>query len=382
MIDRIKSFLVKGRESFLVIEDFGAGFVVTGGTADNKNKKVKVSRTNFVESLKEIKKPLLPVDKLILAMDSRRAFTAESTINLKRNEPEEPIKETELDTLVFRGLWEFLNRYRGTAAKKLGCNDLDLVLAAAEIREVLIGSHKVFNPLGFKGEDLSFRYRGTFISREQKESFERMENWSREKIIIEGGAILALSFPQSPEYFAFVRDKNTEIFAKNKESQLHFKSVPWGSGRILKKIGLLFGVDDETALDIVLSLNRSSPAGKIKAAIDKKIKEEVSGLIKLLPKPSATTRKFSGGKKGPGVYLSFDLPFIFLKKFVGGAVSFVDFRELLTEQGYGVIINQENEEFLNVGDTLVFITHVYSPPQYKFLNELLARRARWLTVKP
>jgi hypothetical protein len=370
----MKRLLNGGRESFLVVEDFGSGFVTTRAKTRVKNKEVIIAQTDFVENLSEIKKPLFPVDKLILAMDSGKAFTVESLVHLKRNEPEEPIKETELDTLVFRGLWEFLNRYRGPASKKLGCSDLDLVLAAAEIREVFLGSYKVFNPLGFKGEELSLRYRGTFISREEKQSFERMEAWAREKIIVETGAILALSAPKASEYSAFIRDKNTEIFIHNEEEQLHLKDVSWGSGRILKKIGLLFGVDDETALDVLLFLNGKSPAGKVKTAVERKVKEEAGGLTKLLPKISGRSRK--------SICLFSDLPLSLFKKFFGGTVEFVDFREILTEQGYDVIINKENEEFLNVGDTLTLVTHVYFPPQYKFLNDLLARRARWLTVRP
>ncbi len=375
LIERLKKFLTGRQESFLVIEDLGSGFISTRARIKSKSKKIIVSETTFAENLEEIKKPFFPVDKVILAMGSDKALTIESTVHLKRSEPEEPIGETELDTLVFRGLWEFLNRYRGTVSKKLGIHDLDLVLAGTGIREVSLGPYRVFNPLGFKGENLHLRYRGTFINRELKVLLEKMENWGREKIIVEGGGILSLSIPQSFDYFVFAQEKTTDVFANSEENQLHFKTLSWGSVRILKKIALLFGVDAGVALDILLFLNDKSPAKKIKAVIDKKVKEEIQNLIKLFPKSSRRGR-------GTIFYLGFSLPFGFVSKFLGHQIKLVNFKDLITEQGYGVIMNEEKGQPLNIGNTLAFVTHVYSPPQYLFLNELLARRARWLTAKP
>jgi hypothetical protein len=374
LFDKLRKLPGKGRESFLVIEDFGYGFAVTRAKIKNKNKKIEISESGFVENFEEIKKPVFPVDKAILAVDSKKAVTIESVIRLRRSEPDQPVSETELDTLVFRGLWEFLNRYRSTASKKLGAHDLDLVLAGAEIREVLLGSYKVFNPLGFKGANLHFRYRGTFIRRELKSLVEKMDSWGRDKILIESGGVLSLSIPWPFDYFIFVGDKYADVFMGSEEEQLHLKTLSWGSGRIVKKIALLFGVSTDVALEILLSFDENPPAKKIKAVIEKTIEGEIQSFLKLIPKSRAPRQR-------PSFYLSFNLPLRCFEKFFGPRIKFVDFESWLTKQGYGVIINQESPVFFNRNNTLALITHVYSPPQYQFLNELLARRARWLTAK-
>jgi hypothetical protein len=368
LFNKLKKLLGRGQESFLIIEEFGPGFVVTKAKLKNKDKKIRILGTDFFESFEEIKKPVLRFDKAILAVGSRRAVTIEGVIRLKRNEPEQQISETELDTLVFRGLWEFLNRYRSTVSKKLGCHDLDLVLAGAEIREVALGSYRVFNPAGFKGANLNLRYRGTFIRRELKALVEKMEHWAGEKILVESGSIFALSVPRQFDYFGFVGDKVTDIFVSEEDERLHLKTISWGTDRILKKVALLFGVGAETALKILLTLDEKPPARKVRMAIERQVKQEVKNLLKALPQPS---------RRGapPAFYLSFNLPLGSLEKFVGPRFKVVNFKSWLTEQGYGIIGDEGNES------TLVLITHVYSPPQYRALNELLSRRARWLTAQ-
>ncbi|OGG40355.1 hypothetical protein A2116_01560 [Candidatus Jorgensenbacteria bacterium GWA1_49_17] len=374
LFDRLKKLPKREQESFLVIEDLGFGFGVTRAKIRNKDKKINVYGTGFVENFEGIKKPLFPVDKVILAVGSDKAVTIESTIHLKRSEPDEPISETEIDTLVFRGLWEFLNRYRGTVSKKLGAHDLDLILAGAEIREVSLGQSRVFNPQGFKGANLYFRYRGTFIHRDLEALIEKMEHWGREKILVESGGILGLSVPPPSDYFVLVGDKATNVFANGEEDWLHLKVLPWGSGLILRKIAVFFGVSTGVAAEILLSLDKEPPSGKIKKAIEGMIREEIQNLLKLLPR--------SGGRgRQPDFYFGFNLPSVLVGKFLGPRMKLVNFKNLLTEQGYGVIMNQESAPFLNADNVLAFITHVYSPPQYGFLNDLLARRARWLTAK-
>ncbi len=358
----------------MVLEDLGSGFGVTRAKIKTKDKKITVFTAAFAENFEEIKKPVLPVDKVVLALGSDKAVTIESMVHLKRSEPEELISETEIDTLVFRGLWEFLNRYRGTASKKLGAHDPELVLAGAEIREVVIGSSRVFNPQGFKGANLYFRYRGTFIRRDLKSLIEKTESWGRERVLVESGGILGLSVPESYNYFVQVGDKTAHIFENNEEDWLHLKDLPWGSGLILRKIASFFAVPTETALAVFLSFDKEPPAGKIKRAIEGIIKEEIRNFLKLLPKSKERGRE-------PVFRVGFNLPSRFIGKFFGSRMKVVNFGDLLIEQGYGVIMKRESEPFLNTDNTLAFVTHVYSPPQYGFLNELLARRARWLTAK-
>lgn len=369
----MKGVLGGGQESLLVLEDFDSGFVVTRAKVGNKDKKIKIFGPTFAKTFEEIKRPFPPVDKVILAVGSRKAVTVESVIRVGRSEPDQAISEAELDTLVFRGLWEFLNRYRSAASKKLGISDPDLILAGAEIREVSLGSYRVFNPLGFKGDNLHLRYRGTFIRRELKALIEKMENWGREKILVEGGGILALTLPQPFDYFAFVDDRLTDVFAGSEEENLHLKTLSWGSGRILNKIASVFDIEAETALKALLLFDEKPLSRKIKAAIEKAIKEEIESLVKMLPGSSPKG-------KYPSLYLTFNLPFAFFEKFLGPRMKVVDFRDWLIKQGYGVIMNRENMPFFNLGNTLALITHVYSSPQYRFLNNLLARRARWLTA--
>jgi len=136
------------QEFCLVVEQFDDHLEAVYARVNNHKKRIKLVKRRKIKNFDKLRKPLAFIDRLVVALDSRHATTLESVVRLKRSKPQEIINEGELDHLVFRGLWEFLNRYRSWVGKKMGVSDLDLVLSDVQIREVNLGSHRVFNPTG------------------------------------------------------------------------------------------------------------------------------------------------------------------------------------------------------------------------------------------
>ncbi len=373
--NKLKSLLTGGWERFLVIEESEGDFEFTKAKVNNKTKKIYISDSHKIASLEDLKKPLFSFDKIVLALSAKRALTIESVVRLKRSEPEELISEGELDTLLFRGLWEFLNHYRRWVVKKLKITDSDLVLASAEIREVLLGSYRVFNPLGFKGANLILRYRGTFISREVKGVIGKLEHWSRDFILVEGGQVLATSIPREVDYLVNVGSKITNVFLVSKEESLHIKDLPWGSVHLVKRIAEKFGVESEVAVGILLRKLKGEVSKKIFRLIVNEVKDEVAVLLRLLKSLFKTAPR-----PRPIFYFNFPLPQgLFQPLFKNRYSQLINFKTWLEEQDYGVVISEKQKRLMkNYESILALITHIYFPPQYQFLNQLLARRARWL----
>lgn len=378
--NKLKKFLKRGWEKFLIIEEEGKnGFWITKAKVKNRSKKIIIERRWSSADLDGLKKPIAPADKVILAMTPKRALTVESVVRLKRNAPDEAISEAELDTLVFRGLWEFLNHYRRWAVKKFKITDPELVLAGIEIREVALGSSRVFNPLGFKGATLFFRYRGTFIPRELLGFIKKLERQGREVIVVETNEVLAL-VPQSElDYFVNIGSRRADVSFISPQEKLHKASLPWGSDRIVERLSSLFEVEPQIAEKILERVAAGRTSEQVKRAVMAEVKDEIGNFLEIL---NASFKFKSRERSRPIFYFSFRLPQeLLLPFFKSRYLRLVDFKRWLSEQGYGVIIVDGESELQNYGTTFALLTHLYFAPQYRFLNQLLARRARWLTAR-
>jgi len=370
------SGLLRGKwERFIIIERVHNVLDVTEAKVNSRDKEIRILKSYTVEDFGLLKKPFRLVDKLILALDSHSATTVESVIRLKRPEPQEPINEGELDTLVFKGLWKFLNRYRSWAAKKMGVTDLDLVLANAEIRDVALGSYKVFNPLGFKGSDLFLRFRGTLIPRSLLRQVEKLRSWARDFILIENGSIISLSVPEPAAYVIHTGRVKTSAFILGENECIYYKDILWGTDRVRDRLARMFSVDTSVATLILDRHISGQVSDKLNRAIAAELKQEFQNLFDL----TAAACKGFGISKRQTAYFHFRFPAHFLESlFKKRYVRLIHFRKSLERRGYSVIMKHAREPSKTHDSVLTFLIHNYSYPQYQFLNQLLKRRAKWL----
>ena len=149
--------------------------------------------------------------------------------------------------MIFRGLWEFLNHYRSWAAKKMSVADIDLVLANIEIKDVGLGTHRVFNPLGFKGPDFFLRLRGTFVPRAMLETINRFQSWTKYLAVVEDAGIVSATIPEPVDLAVHSDNAKTVVFSLAEAERLYLKEIPWGLMNIITAVSRIFGSDEETA---------------------------------------------------------------------------------------------------------------------------------------
>lgn len=348
---------------------------MTKAKVNNHGKKIKILKSYQVKSFEDLPKPFSFPDKLILAFDSSQAVTAEGFVNLKRAAPPETISESELDTLVFRGFWEFLNRYRTLAAKKLRVPDLDLILVGAEIRDIRLRNYRVFNPLGFKSERLGLRFRGTFIPRNFLPLLEKLKSWAKNFIVVEGGQIQSSLVSTPADYVLQIGSQKTAIFPLNDEC-MHSKDIAWGTDKLIQRISGVFGVEDDVAPFLLYAYLENRVSKRLDRFIGQNLKQELANLFKL----NLFRRKT--GSAHSRVYFQFNS-----LNFGSGAlgrfnIRQLNFREYLERQGFSIIIKPVKHNFFNNYDgVLAFITAAASPSPYHFLNQMLSRRSKWLTAQ-
>lgn len=359
----------------MVIEDYDDHFKVTAAKVRHDRQKIKLAPAETFRNIEAIKRPRIQIDRLVLALDSKRALSIDGLVRLKRTDPQEPITEAELDTLVFRGLWEFLNRYRPLAAGKLLVPEPDLVLAEAAIREVQIGPHRVFNPVDFKGETISFLFQGTFLRRSDLDSVLKVKGWARKISIVERNRLLALSLHSPAEVFLIVGERTTDIFAPLEGLLVRAKKIDWGRANVLSALSKFLSVDGETALKILDIAARGLASERMKRAVETVLRGEFGILDKLFARNFKTRRST---RRPAGLYIDCfpDVSDLSLGK--------LSFRlaypgEYIEKSGYDVIIKPSSDPGI-CKSALALISYPYILPQFDYLNRILEKRAKWLTA--
>jgi hypothetical protein len=376
---KISALLGKSWERSLVIEETANHFEVFYTKLYLSSKKIVFLKRKKVKGLEELRRPLFLLDKLIFALDSHHATTIESVIRLKRPQPQEIINEAELDHLVFRCLWDFLNRYRGWAARKMRVSDLDVVLANIEVRDVGLGNHRMLNPLGFKGAEFFLRLNGTFIPRSILATINSFRKWASDFVVVESGSIVSFAIPESANLVIHPTLTKTTVFLLGEEERLFSREFFWGFSSLCQAIAKNFYVSEDLAQEILSRYMARQVSPKVYRLIRLLVRRELRTLLDLINNHYNKNR----GNARLTAYFNFrdfrPPEFVFPNFY-----RFANFSKWLELQGFQVIYKTGAvRDRVSAGvfeNALALLTYNYHYEHYNFLNQLMKRRARWLTV--
>ncbi len=315
-------------------------------------------------------------NRIILMLDASYAATVKSIVSIARENAEAPITEGELDAVLFRALWSFLNRFRPLAAAKLGVSELDLVVANIAVCGVRIGTHKVFNPLDFKGNELVIEFRGTFIRRSTVPSIEQMSAFSKEPIIaVERGAIIAETM-QEDAVLVDVGDSVADVYMSHKGETTHIGRCEWGVKNITEKIGAYFGVSHAIVSDVLKRYTKNQISEKVRSAVSGIARKETAVLRELLE----DVMKRAHAEKRMQVRFTVHSHGSFPAQLIEDA----RMHECLMRYDEGGspahrVQKQARTALTRPQEEMLALAHYpYIDPQYAFLNQLLHRRVKWL----
>lgn len=372
------AFPKKGEERSVVVEELTRSVECTEAKVNRGEKYVELLTRSQVPTLFDIARgsTISKCDRLVLAVSSRRATTVEGEIRMKRSHGEGVVDEGELDALLFRALWEFLNRYRAWAAKKMVANELDLVLANVEIMDVRLGSHRVFNPLGFSGKDFMVRLKGTFISRHLLPFLEKLKNKTNELVVVEHGSMLSNAISGPNDFIVYVEHGTTTVFASKEDERAFAGEYGWGTSSIAKSLMVHLAVDEVVADWILKQYKKNQLSERFKRLVERHTREEYEKLIKLLV-PFRSKSKHA--RSTTHFHFRMDLPLLD-SWFMEPHSHLAGYHEQLKLQGVRLGFSKKIRSFSPLFNQtlLALLLHPHTYIQYSFLNQLLKRRAKWL----
>jgi len=384
---------MKNNQNYLVIEQLDSGFQISSILLDKSNR-LELLSVDEISNLNEIKKSFSFIPYIILALDSKHATTIEKKITLERSRPKQEISESEMDQLVFKILWSFLNKYRQFASRKMKIADLDIVLSEIEIKKVFLESRHVLNPIGLKGKKITFQFRGTLMSRDSLKLVELVRNFggpSRNFNVISQGkeiktierlsiiSSFAVSAPHrivqgSSDFLIHAGEKNTEIFSFDGEELRYRKRVSWGTDNVISPIVKYFSINRPAAFQIL----EKYFSGKVSKKLNQVIKGEIEKSFETLNKLVKGVTQ----KKKARILINIPKPIFRAVFSKDEKAEHLNLMETLESRDFSVIIkpdispnslvfNRRVEPLVPAGAGL-FSNH------YENLNRMLKRRSKWL----
>ena len=377
---RVTSAFSKHTEKILLLEQFEGGFYVTHAFSNTHTRTVTLSDRRHIDSLEVLTRPSFRpsgYDRAIFAFNADNATTIEGIAHVVRDYPTEPINEGELDAMLFKAFWSFLNKYRPFAAKKFGTTELEPVVANIVVCGVSLGDHKVFNPLDFSGRDVAIRFRGTFVPRAILEPLEKISKFVKGNIIVvERGTILSEAL-RGENVFVDVTDTAAEVYATRNNESSYLGRCEWGTRHITHSLAKFFGVDESIVREVLTRYTKNQVSEKVRRVIERIVKEEANVLRGMLTpilkeagieKMSLVKYAFRSKAMLPATLMD-EMGFSkasFSEEWFGGDMKFE-----MGDVAYDKASEWQHQSFVLLG-------YPYLHPQYAFLNQLLRRRARWL----
>lgn len=357
------------QEHYFLVEQIGSLFKTKQVLVDNKTGLLKVVHEAEAESFHDVKAPPALADKVILALNSDTAVTVESEINIIRDNSKDPIKKGELDNLVFKGLWDFLNRYRGWAAKKLNVTELDAVLIDLEIQNIALDAKNVLDPLDCRGGVCNMRFRGTFLPQETLSLMARANRFGKKVKIIER-LNAASSFINEGDFIVHCGHSETEVFSLM-NGEIRFKTKhQWGLTDLVKSISELLGVDAETASAILEKRFKGLVSKNLEQVLDKCLTKDIKSLRDIIRSVSRK-RNIKICVNVPEQIFRLDLKRL-------PVVKLVNLKELLKSRGFDVIMKDGRTRWDEDWLSFVLVGGPLFSAHYDTMNKMLKRRLKWM----
>lgn len=375
LFESITKFL-KRSEHYVVIEQMENGFELTEGYVNEKKKEIKIINRISGDNLYDFKSPLFAVDNVVLALDSMHATTIQEIVHIKNTEKQE-IDESGLEQIIFHGLWKFINTHRVFAAKKMSASEIDLVLTNVEITSVFLGDRQVINPVGFNASDISFSFRGTFVTRDFLDTVEKIKSWTKTLTVIEENAFLSLVTQKQKGVVIYLENEKSYAFKLADGGCTFETSIPFGFSKITKVFEEELHIDGDSARLFVNAYVNNKMSKKMKFFAETHMNAELSEFADMVK--NLTSKLFKKTKQPIYIASRENIPHFlewFEKKTNFEIIKFDYYLDKL-----GIIVNYARNAKENEVSTfaMVHFAHQFLYPKHELVNQLLKRRARWLT---
>lgn len=366
-------FKTQKKEIRMVIEEIDSPYVhkeedpfrLTKISVDDDNN-FYVEKERFFVDIESISRSGMFSEETILALSSRRSRTIEASFSIPRDNPHRSITEGELEHLIFRSVWQFLNKYRKWASVQLGISDFDLVLADVQIVRAAIDDHSVLQPLGLKGEHFNVTLRGTFTSRSTLDDIDKIDKVSQKMNVVErlNGASY---FSEKGDAIVHLEGDHMSLFHRNSDLKM-IKSFTKGVNPLIEFVSNKLNISNKESLIVLERYFKKDLSSRFEGLVKERSDKYVNDLIDIYNELREDYKR-----------VLFNVPdfiYPYMKK-ISKNIHHFNFKGILEDRGFHVIMDKRSDynihnEFLVLAGASLFL------PRHEMMNDIVKRRAGWL----
>ncbi|MEK7462750.1 MAG: hypothetical protein AAB621_00070 [Patescibacteria group bacterium] len=394
-LKRVISSLTVKNPNFLVIEVINHYLQFTLIKADFSAKNILICK-NWIKELssleipyllKEVKKILKKVPKkadfnIILNLDSNLALAIYSSVSLVRPKPKELIDEADLDNLISQAIWRFFDKQRPRIAKKMGIEEIDVLLADVRIRGVKVDGHKVVNPLGFKAKSVEIYLSETFAVRDFIRGVRELTPSNKIIFVSEAGTTLSHALLNSinenkPLFLVNLFPNQTAVFHASVGHLYHIDNFNWGGNSLLQNLNDNFKLDDAVSGTLIEVYNKNGGSPYLIKKLENIFMEEcqilANGIESLAPEI---------GKIFINPYFNFPSCLIserFESKFSKNfKIELLSTDTVMKKMGFTIQFSKSVKKIKNLSTLSSVLLEIFLMPKNEKINYLANRRVRWL----
>ncbi len=322
--------------------------------------------------------------RIILALDSKIASTLYSSVVLVRDNPRDPIDESDLDNLLSQAVWKFFDRQRAKIAAKIGVNDFDVLLADVRIGNIKLDGHRVVNPLGFRAHSVEVQLNQTFTTRQALNDFKKVLPVGSVSFITEAGTAWShlVSRIHKDELFAVANifPGQTSLFIGEGFRLGHHADLSWGENNLLGIISETLKISPATARAVIGRYLEKNTSPNFEKKLEGFLMEELSDWA------GQVNGAFSNRAVGV-LYLNtcFEMPRpVFAPNFRSkfrSAVKVLPLNEEFLNEHYQFKFKYSKGIDRQSGfSTLAAVLEATFLPQYDKMSQMAKKRVRWLSL--
>jgi len=394
-LKRIINSLTVKDPNFLVIEVINHYLQITLIKADFSCKNILICK-NWIKELKslevqyllkEIRKVLKRIPKnpdlnIILNLDSNLALTIYSSVSLIRPKSKELIDEADLDNLISQAIWRFFDKQRPKAAKKMGVEEIDVLLADVRIRGVKVDGHKVVNPLGFKAKSVEIYLSETLAVRDFIRGVRELTSSNKIIFVSEAGTTLSHALLNSVNenkslFLVNLFPNQTAVFHASVGHLYHIDNFDWGGNSLLQNLNNNFKLDDVVSRTLIEIYNKNGGSPYLIKKLENIFMEEcqilANGIESLAPETGNVY--INPYFNFPSCLVSERFESKFNKNF---KIRLLSTDEVMKKMGFTIQFSKSVKEIKNLSTLSSVLLEVFYMPKNEKINYLANRRVRWL----
>lgn len=292
---------------------------------------------------------------VIVAADPSLVFTATVPINSLREEPNGTISAVEVANLLAQAAGKAFNHCRLEAARRLGVDDLDVVLVGSKVLDFRLDGHRVWNPLGFEARRIQTALELKFTTRALFEELKLIKKFFFTDIARAELEVLGKAY--RPPLNLLVLNPDRSYLA----TPDWYKEVRWQTVLLIRAICRAWAVSPGAAERLYATYLAGGVSPAVGRAITRQLQPVVRSLLVRLAELRPRGKVFLDSE----VQLPLSLP-VHKKTF---SLEKIEFQELMLKLGF-----EGNLPFRCFAPLVLFLTDKSNPE----VNRWLRRHLNWL----